>query len=111
PPRDPEPERSPTDGPRVRPVSAEVPTADLEPSTGSYAVLVATLSDPGLAEHLRSRIAIKFADARVDRLDVGVARCYRGRIGPYPNRGVALARAALVNRYGYPAVITDESQP
>lgn len=81
-----------------------------EPS-GSYAVLVATLSDAGRAEHLRSRIAIKFSDAHVSRLDVGADRYYRVRIGPYPSRGVAVARAALVNRFGYPAVITDESRP
>jgi rare lipoprotein A len=76
---------------------------------GSYAVLVATLSDPGRAEHLRSRIAIKFAEAHVSPLDAGVGRFYRVRLGPYPSREVALARAALVNRYGYPAVITDEA--
>ena len=81
-----------------------------EPS-GSYAVLVATLSDAGRAEHLRSRIAIKFSDAHVHRLDVGADRYYRVRIGPYPSRDAALARAALVNRFGYPAVITDESRP
>ncbi len=79
--------------------------------TGSFEVLVATLSDGGKAEHLRSRIAIRFDDAHVSPLDVGVSRFYRVRVGPYPTREVALARAALVNRYGYPAVITDESHP
>jgi cell division septation protein DedD len=87
----------------VRSVPSEPP--------GSYAVLVATLSDAGMAEHLRSRIAIKFADAHVSPLDAGLGRYYRVRIGPYPSRGTALAQAALVNRYGYPAVITDESRP
>src|SRR6185436_2665365 len=56
---------------------------------------VATLSDAGRAEHLRSRIAIKFSDAHVHRLDVGADRYYRVRIGPYPSRDAALARAAL----------------
>ena len=89
------------------PVAAPVPQ---EPA-GEYAVLVATLSDAGKAEHLRSRIALKFSDAHVSPLEVGMDRYYRVRIGPYPTRGVAHARAELVNRFGYPAVITDGSQP
>jgi rare lipoprotein A len=98
--RDVEPRPAPT-------IARGVPA---EPA-GSYAVLVATLSDARMAEHLRSRIAIKFDDAHVSPLDAGVGRYYRVRIGPYPSRGVAVAQAALVNRYGYPAVITDESRP
>ena len=94
------------------PTPARTPAAatDDEPS-GTYAVLVATLSDAGRAEHLRSRIALKFTDAHVSPIDVGADHYYRVRIGPYPTRTVALARAALVNRYGYPAVITDEAHP
>ena len=95
---------------RLEPQAPAAPPVLAEP-TGNYAVLVATLSDAGKAEHLRSRIALKFADAHVSRLDVGMDRYYRVRIGPYPSRGVAHARAELVNRFGYPAVITDESQP
>src|SRR5262245_56705184 len=75
------------------PVGRSVPP---EPRA-SYTVLVATLSDPGMAEHLRSRIAIKFADAHVSPLDAGVGRYYRVRIGPYPSRGIALAQAERVN--------------
>ncbi len=122
--RDPEPARRDGESSRgdvelarrdVRPAYGDVEpspprSAPAEPP-GSYTVLVATLSDPGMAEHLRSRIAIKFADAHVSPLDGGVGRYYRVRIGPYPTRGVALAQAELVNRYGYPAVITDESRP
>jgi rare lipoprotein A len=98
--RAPEPEPAPT-----------LALARSDEPSGSYAVLVATLSDAGRAEHLRSRIAIKFSDAHVSRLDVGADRYYRVRIGPYPSRDAALARATLVNRFGYPAVITDESRP
>jgi rare lipoprotein A len=103
--REPEPSRR-----EIAPASTTVTrSAPIEPA-GSYTVLVATLSDPGMAEHLRSRIAIKFADAHVSPLDAGVGRYYRVRIGPYPSRGVALAQAALVNRYGYPAVISEDSR-
>ncbi len=103
--REPEPS-----GRDIAPATATARSAPIEPG-GSYTVLVATLSDPGMAEHLRSRIAIKFADAHVSPLDAGVGRYYRVRIGPYPSRGVALAQAALVNRYGYPAVISEDSRP
>jgi len=94
----------PPPSPPVR-VASTTPT---EPP-GNYTVLVATLSDAAKAEHLRSRIAMKFDDAHVRPINVGTDRLYRVKIGPYPNRGVALARAELVNRFGYPAVITDES--
>jgi rare lipoprotein A len=95
--------------PAARPEPEPEPAAVAAEPEGSYAVLVATLGDAGRAEHLRSRIAIKFADAHVSPIDVGADRYYRVRIGPYPSRGVAVARAALVNRFGYPAVITDEA--
>jgi DedD protein len=94
--------------PPPRPAERIAPEPPPEPA-GNYTVLVATLSDAGKAEHLRSRIAMKFDDAHVRAIDVGADRLYRVKIGPYPTRGVALARAELVNRYGYPAVITDES--
>jgi rare lipoprotein A len=80
-------------------------------SEGQFALLVATLSDGRKAEHLRSRLAIKFPEAHVSPLDVGVDRHYRVKVGPFPSREAAVARATLVNRYGYPAVITDETQP
>jgi cell division septation protein DedD len=95
--------------PARRPVEPAAPPP-AEPA-GTYTVLVATLSDGAKAEHLRSRIALKFDDAHVSRLDVGVDRHYRVRIGPYPTRAVAHAQATRVNRFGYPAVITDESAP
>jgi rare lipoprotein A len=104
---------------RAAPVRPRAPEPPAEPvriasatatePAGNFTVLVATLSDATKAEHLRSRIAIKFDDAHVRPIDVGRDRLYRVKIGPYPTRGVALARAELVNRFGYPAVITDES--
>jgi rare lipoprotein A len=96
--------------PRDVVAARELAAPEPEPA-GSYAVLVATLSDAGKAEHLRSRIAIRFADAHVSPLDAPVGRYYRVRIGPYATRGIAVAQAERVERYGYPAVITDESRP
>jgi rare lipoprotein A len=101
-------ERAHVEPPPAAPVRVASATAT-EP-VGNYTVLVATLSDAAKAEHLRSRIAMKFDDAHVRPIDVGAdRRLYRVKIGPYSSRGVALARAELVNRFGYPAVITDES--
>jgi peptidoglycan lytic transglycosylase len=97
------PERAP-----VAPTPA-APAPRAEPPSARYGVLVATLSDAGRAEHLRSRIALRFPEAYVSPVDAGVDRYYRVGIGPYALRGVALARAELVNRLGYPAVITEES--
>jgi rare lipoprotein A len=95
-----------------RPIMSDVSARRLratppEPA-GTFTVLVATLSDAGRAEHLRSRIALKFPDAHVQPVDAGAERVYRVRIGPYPSRGLAVARAELVNRFGYPAVISEE---
>jgi rare lipoprotein A len=92
--------------PERRSPAPVAPPVETEPR-GSYAVLVATLSDPGLAEHLRSRIALRFPDARVNAIDVRSDRYFRVQIGPYPYRRVAVAQAEQVNRFGYPAVITE----
>ena len=100
-------ERAHAEPPPSPPVHVASATATEPP--GNYTVLVATLSDAAKAEHLRSRIAMKFDDAHVRPIDVGADRLYRVKIGPYSTRGVAVARAEMVNRFGYPAVITDES--
>ncbi len=74
----------------------------------SYVVQVAALGDATKAEHLRRVLALRFPDAFVSELDGTDGRYYRVRIGPYPLRGVAVARAELVNRLGYPAIIVEE---
>jgi rare lipoprotein A len=75
---------------------------------GSYLVEVAALSDPAKAEHLRRVLARRFPDAFVSPLAGGSGQYYRVRLGPYPLRGIAVARAELVARLGYPAVLVDE---
>jgi rare lipoprotein A len=88
------------------PVSAQVPS-DLPRAT--FVVQVASFTDPGTAEHLRRSIALRFPDAYVDPLETTDGRYHRVRIGPYPMRAVAVARAELVNRLGYPAIIMEEA--
>jgi peptidoglycan lytic transglycosylase len=77
-------------------------------SSVTYSVQVAALSDAGRAEHLRRVLAMRFPDAFVSEVDAGNGRYFRVRIGPYAIRGVAVARAELVNRLGYPAIIVTE---
>ena len=108
-PAPPPPAREPEARPSVRePARATTPPSD--EARVAYAIVVATLSDAGRAEHLRSRIAIRFPDASVSAIDVGADRYYRVGIGPYASRSEAVARGELVNRYGYPAVITEAAR-
>ncbi len=88
-------------GPLVPPPTNDLPTT-------SYAIQVASLTDADKAEHLRQVLARRFPDAFVSPLAGSRRRYYRVRIGPYPLRQVALARAELVNRLGYPAVIMED---
>jgi len=88
----------------VAPLPSELPRA-------SFVVQVAVFSDVRQAEHLRDVIALRFPDAHVDALDGREERYYRVRIGPYPLRGVAAARAALINRLGYPAMVMEHQAP
>jgi len=93
---------APPPAPPPAPVAAE--------PTGSFCVQVATLTDPGRAEHLRQVLGLHFPDARVRPLSAA-GRYYQVLVGPYPHRSVAVARAEVVNRLGYPAVILAEDVP
>lgn len=95
-------------GPRAVPVAAQVPS---ELPRAAFVVQVATFSDPRSAEHLRRTIALRFPDAYVDPLDTADGRYHRVRIGPYPLRRVAVARAELINRLGWPAIIMEHPGP
>jgi rare lipoprotein A len=93
--------------PRVA-APAPRPEPRLAAPTSSFAVEVASFSDAGRAEHLRGVLATRFPDAHVSPVEGSTRAYYRVRIGPYPLRGVAVARAEVVNRLGYPAVIDEE---
>jgi rare lipoprotein A len=83
------------------------PARDLP--TGSFTVEVASLSDAAKAHHLRQVLAHRFPDAFVSPLAGTAGSYYRVRIGPYPLRTAAVARAESVNRLGYPAVIVEDA--
>jgi len=85
-----------------------VPPAPHDLPTAAYCVQVAALGDAGRAEHLRRLLAERFAEAFVSPFAFSDRRYYRVRLGPYPFRGVALARAELVSRLGYPAIVVEQ---
>jgi rare lipoprotein A len=95
------------------PVPPALPPASPSPlpelPTGSYTIEVASLSDAGKALHLRQVLARRFPDAFVSPLRGASRSYYRVRIGPYPVRTAALARAEVVTRLGYPAIIVEEA--
>lgn len=82
-------------------VPSELPRA-------SFVVQVAAFADAGRAEHLREVVSQHFPDAHVVQLETESGSYHRVRIGPYPQRGIAVARAALVNRLGYPAIVMED---
>ena len=91
--------------------TAPAPPPAQEVPTSSYTIEVAALADPVKADHLRSVLASRFPDAFVVPVAGTTGRYYRVRIGPYPLRGVAVARAELVNRLGYPAILLENPEP
>ncbi|HLY38025.1 MAG TPA: septal ring lytic transglycosylase RlpA family protein [Candidatus Binatia bacterium] len=82
------------------------PVRDL-PAT-LFLVEVASLSDAGRAEHLASVLKSRLPETFVSPLPGGAGTYYRVRIGPFPLRDAAVARAERVTRLGYPAIIVEE---
>src|SRR5437870_10739487 len=93
------------------PATHLLPAPARELPTSSYTIEVAALADPAKADHLRRVLASRFPDAFVVPVAGTTGRYYRVRIGPYPLRGVAVARAELVNRLGYPAILMENAEP
>jgi rare lipoprotein A len=87
-----------------------VPRPVAEPM-GTYVVEVATLRDAARAEHLRQVLAGRFPDAFVSRTPGVEGDYHRVRVGPYPLRTHALARAERLGRLGYPAIIVEDATP
>src|SRR5262245_3127040 len=104
----PPPPPPPAPAPRVAPAPPLVPPPPRDLPTTAFTVEVASLASPDKAEHLRRVLSSRFPEAFVSPLAGSAGPSYRVRIGPYPLRAVALARAELVNRLGYPAVIVQE---
>jgi len=73
-----------------------------------YFVQVGSFAVPSNAESLRARLAAHYPDVRLDTLDAGKHRYYRVRMGAFPTRAGALARAAATSRLGLPILLVAE---
>lgn len=91
----------------ARPAAPLVEPPPSELAVAAYTVQIASLGTANRAEHLRRTVALHFPDAFVSELAGAPRPYYRVRIGPYP-RAVAVARAELLGRLGYPAIIVEE---
>ena len=78
------------------------------PGGPRYFVQVGSFAMPANAESLRTRLAGRYPDVRVDTLDAGKHRYYRVRMGAFASRADALARAAASSRLGLPMLVVAE---
>ncbi|HKN00219.1 MAG TPA: septal ring lytic transglycosylase RlpA family protein [Candidatus Binataceae bacterium] len=73
-----------------------------------YFVQVGSFANSSHADHLRSRLAEYYSDVRVDQVDAGSHRFYRVRMGAFPTRVEAQARAEKTSHFGLPIIILSE---
>ena len=73
-----------------------------------YWVQIGSFSEQHNAEQVRDKLAAYYGDVRIDQLDAGHRRYYRVRMGAFPSRSSAEARASDSARFGLPVVIVTE---
>ena len=95
-------------GAAIAPPPTLVPPPVRDLPTTLFLVEVASLSDAGRAEHLANVLRSRLPETFVSPLPGGAGTYYRVRIGPFPLRNAAVARAERVTRLGYPAIIVEE---
>jgi rare lipoprotein A len=84
------------------------PVVAAAPSSPTYVVRLGTFGERQRADAVRRDVARRFPDARVTALDTGGTRTYGVHLGPYAARRSAEARAEIVGRLGYSAVVLTE---
>jgi rare lipoprotein A len=72
-----------------------------------YVVQIGTFGDAARARALRDALATRFPEAHLSPLVTSAGRYVRVRLGPYDTRRTADARAAVVDRLGYPSVVME----
>ncbi len=95
-------------GAAIAPPPPLVPPPVHDLPTTLFLVEVASLSDAGRAEHLAGVLKSRLPETFVSPVSGGAGTYYRVRIGPFPLRNAAVARAERVTRLGYPAIIVEE---
>ncbi len=94
---------------RVRLVVLSVPSGSAPIGSASrYFVQVGSFANSSHANSLRSQLAAYYSDVRVDQVDAGSHRFYRVRMGAFPTRTEAEARAERTSHLGLPIIILSE---
>ena len=73
-----------------------------------YAVQVGAFSEEEKAHALQARLAPRYDDVYISRVQARPERMYRVRVGPYVERVRAETRAVELSELGLPAVVTEE---
>jgi rare lipoprotein A len=73
-----------------------------------YFVQAGSYADQSNAENVRMRLAAQYPDVKLSELDTGGRRYYRVRMGGFPTREQAQARAVQAARSGLPVTIISE---
>jgi rare lipoprotein A len=76
-----------------------------QPFSDTYSVQVGAFVDSSNAYAMRDRLAAVYPDVRIDELDAGAMRYYRVRMGRFPNREAAQARAGESAGLGLSVII------
>lgn len=70
-----------------------------------YFIQVGAFSDPDNAGRLARELSAYYGDVHIDKVEAGMRRFYRVRMGGFPSRRSAETRAAALARFGLPMVI------
>ncbi|HEY6394244.1 MAG TPA: septal ring lytic transglycosylase RlpA family protein [Candidatus Binataceae bacterium] len=73
-----------------------------------YWVQVGSFANRSNAAQLQRRLAQRYSDVRLDKLEAGRRRYYRVRMGAFATRDEAQTRASDSTRFGLPIVIVSE---
>lgn len=88
---------------RVEVLSAAAPTLKV-----AYAVQLGSYTDAEKASALKAYLIRRYHDVYISPRSTGLVRYYQVRLGPFPQREVAVARAREVAQAGITAIIVEE---
>ena len=94
--------------PGVAPVRVEVLASAAPVLSVSYAVQLGSYADAGQASALKARLVGRYRDVYISPMDTGRQRYYLVRLGPFPRRDEAVARAEEIARMGLQVIVVEE---
>jgi rare lipoprotein A len=95
-------------GPGTVPVRIEAVPAATQASVLLYAVQLGSYVDAGKAAALKARLVGRYADVYISPMAIGLLRYYQVRLGPFTQRGEAIARAQEVAQAGMSVILVEE---